>query len=154
MVNVNDKIIDFNLPDENDDLIKLSDFNNKNVIVYFYSKDNTSGCTCQALGYRDLYKEFKDLNTEIIGISRDSVKSHKNFKLKHDLPFILISDTNMDAISKYDVYKEKNMYGKKVMGVLRTSIIIKNGIIVKTNYNTKSKDDAKNNLDFIRNNQI
>ena len=154
MVSVNDKILDFLLPSDRGIEIMLSDFNDRNVILYFYSKDNTKGCTCQALGYKELYSEFKKLNTEIIGISKDTIASHKKFKEKYELPFILVSDPEKDAIEKYDVLREKNMYGKKVMGVLRTSIVIKNGIIVKTSYNTNSKEDAINNLNYLKSNVI
>ena len=152
MIKVNDDIIDLNLPDSDGKNVSIKDINNKNFIVYFYSKDNTSGCTCQALEYRNLYDEFKALDTEIIGISKDSVESHKKFKQKNDLPFVLLSDVNKDVINKYDVFKEKNMYGKKVMGVLRSSFIIRDGKFIKVNYNVKSKDDAKANLEFLKNN--
>ena len=152
MIKVNDDLIDFSLYDENGNLVKLSELTNKYIIVYFYSKDNTSGCTNQALEYRDLYNEFKKYDVKIIGISKDTVKSHCNFKEKHDIPFTLLADEAKDVISKYDVYKEKNMYGKKVMGVLRSSFIISDGKFVKVNYNVKPLEDAKGNLEFIKNN--
>lgn len=152
MIKVNDSILDFKLPDSNGNNISPLDIKNKNIIIYFYSKDNTSGCTCQALEYRDLYDEFKALDTQIIGISKDSIESHKKFIAKNNLPFILLSDINMDVINKYDVFKEKNMYGKKVMGVLRSSFIIRDGKFIKVSYNVKSKDDAKANLEFLKTN--
>ncbi|MBR6071257.1 MAG: peroxiredoxin [Acholeplasmatales bacterium] len=152
MVKVNDEMIDFVLPDSNGNNVSISDFSDKTVIVYFYSKDNTSGCTCQALEYKKLYKEFTELNTVVIGISKDSIESHKKFISKNELPFILLSDVNKDVINKYDVFKEKNMYGKKVMGVLRSSFIIRDGKYIKVTYNTKSNLDAINNLDFLKNN--
>ncbi len=152
MIKVNDNILDFNLPDSNGNNISPLDIKNKNIIIYFYSKDNTSGCTCQALGYRDLYDEFKALDTQIIGISKDSIESHKKFIAKNNLPFILLSDINKDVINKYDVFKEKNMYGKRVMGVLRSSFIIRDGKFIKVNYNVKAKDDAKANLEFLKTN--
>ena len=105
MVKVNDEMIDFVLPDSNGNNVSISDFSDKTVIVYFYSKDNTSGCTCQALEYKKLYKEFTELNTVVIGISKDSIESHKKFISKNELPFILLSDVNKDVINKYDVFK-------------------------------------------------
>lgn len=152
MVKINDDLIDFTLPDSDGNNISISNFKDKTIIIYFYSKDNTSGCTCQALEYKKYYSEFKDLNTIIIGISKDSIESHKKFKAKNELPFILLSDINKEVINKYDVFKEKNMYGKKVMGVLRSSFIIRNNKFIKVTYNTKSNLDAKNNLEFLKNN--
>ncbi len=152
MIKVNDDLIDFSLYDESGNLVRLSELKNKYIIVYFYSKDNTSGCTNQALEYRDLYSEFQKYDVKIIGISKDTVKSHCSFRQKHDIPFTLLADEAKDVINKYDVFKEKNMYGKKVMGVLRSSFIIKDGKFVKVSYNVKPLEDAKNNLEFIKNN--
>ena len=152
MIKVNDNIIDFSLYDESGNLVSLSELKNKYIIVYFYSKDNTSGCTNQALEYRNLYSEFQKYDVKIIGISKDTVKSHCSFRQKHDIPFTLLADEAKDVINKYDVFKEKNMYGKKIMGVLRSSFIIKDGKFVKVSYNVKPLEDAKNNLEFIKNN--
>ena len=152
MIKVNDNLIDFSLYDESGNLVSLSELKNKYIIVYFYSKDNTSGCTNQALEYRNLYSEFQKYDVKIIGISKDTVKSHCSFRQKHDIPFTLLADEAKDVINKYDVFKEKNMYGKKVMGVLRSSFIIKDGKFVKVSYNVKPLEDAKNNLEFIKNN--
>ena len=152
MIKVNDNLIDFSLYDESGNLVSLSDLKNKYIIVYFYSKDNTSGCTNQALEYRNLYSEFQKYDVKIIGISKDTVKSHCSFRQKHDIPFTLLADEAKDVINKYDVFKEKNMYGKKIMGVLRSSFIIKDGKFVKVSYNVKPLEDAKNNLEFIKNN--
>ncbi len=152
MIKVNDDLIDFSLYDESGNLVRLSELKNKYIIVYFYSKDNTSGCTNQALEYRNLYSEFQKYDVKIIGISKDTVKSHCSFRQKHDIPFTLLADEANDVINKYDVFKEKNMYGKKVMGVLRSSFIIKDGKFVKVSYNVKPLEDAKNNLEFIKNN--
>ncbi len=152
MIKVNDDLIDFSLYDESGNLVSLSELKNKYIIVYFYSKDNTSGCTNQALEYRNLYSEFQKYDVKIIGISKDTVKSHCSFRQKHDIPFTLLADEAKDVINKYDVFKEKNMYGKKVMGVLRSSFIIKDGKFVKVSYNVKPLEDAKNNLEFIKNN--
>lgn len=152
MIKVNDNIIDFSLYDESGNLVSLSELKNKYIIVYFYSKDNTSGCTNHALEYRNLYSEFQKYDVKIIGISKDTVKSHCSFRQKHDIPFTLLADEAKDVINKYDVFKEKNMYGKKIMGVLRSSFIIKDGKFVKVSYNVKPLEDAKNNLEFIKNN--
>lgn len=152
MIKVNDNLIDFSLYDESGNLVSLSELKNKYIIVYFYSKDNTSGCTNQALEYRNLYSEFQKYDVKIIGISKDTVKSHCSFRQKHDIPFTLLADEAKDVINKYDVFKEKNMYGKKIMGVLRSSFIIKDGKFVKVSYNVKPLEDAKNNLEFIKNN--
>lgn len=104
--------------------VSLSDFRGKNVVLYFYPKDNTSGCTKEACGFRDLQSEFAKYNAVILGVSPDSVKSHQNFKNKYELPFPLLSDENKGLVQKYDVWKEKSMYGRKYMGVERTTFVI------------------------------
>ncbi|MGM9970368.1 MAG: peroxiredoxin [Anaeroplasma sp.] len=130
MIELGKEAIDFILPDENGKLHSLKDYKGKKIVLYFYPKDNTSGCTNQALEFKRLYEEYKNLNAIIIGVSKDSIKSHTNFKNKYELPFILLSDTELDAINKYEVLKEKSMYGKKYMGVERSTFIIdENGII-------------------------
>ncbi|MGM9859044.1 MAG: peroxiredoxin [Bacilli bacterium] len=124
MLEVNTKAPDFELPDENGIMHKLSSYLGKRVVLYFYPKDNTSGCTMQALEFKRLFEDFKNTNTVIIGISKDSIKSHLNFKSKYELPFIILSDTNLEAINAYNVYEEKSMYGKKYMGVVRSTFVI------------------------------
>lgn len=142
------KAPDFILPNEEGELIRLKDFLGKKIVLYFYPKDSTPGCTQQALGYKDNYNEFKEKGIVIIGISKDSVKSHKNFKTKNELPFILLSDENLDAISKYDVWHEKKMCGKTYMGVVRTTYIInEEGKIVYSDNQVKAKSNA---LDILR----
>lgn len=142
------KAPEFILPNENGELISLKDFLGKKVVLYFYPKDSTPGCTQQALGYKNNYNEYLDKDIVVIGISKDSVKSHKNFKTKNDLPFILLSDENLDAISKYDVWHEKKMCGKAYMGVVRTTYIInEEGKIIYTNDKVKAVNDA---LDILR----
>lgn len=142
------KAPDFILPNEEGELIRLKDFLGKKIVLYFYPKDSTPGCTQQALGYKDNYNEFKEKDIVIIGISKDSVKSHKNFKTKNELPFILLSDENLDAISKYDVWHEKKMCGKTYMGVVRTTYIInEEGKIVYSDNQVKAKSNA---LDILR----
>ena len=151
MLKENEKMIDFKLLDEFNNYKSLNDYNDKILIIYFYSKDNTSACTCQALEYKKYYNEFKEMNCEIIGISKDSVNSHNKFKLKHELPFSLLSDIDRLFTNNCGLLKEKIMYGKKVIGTVRSSVIIRNGIIIKLNYNVKANDDAKMNLDYIKN---
>lgn len=142
------KAPEFILPNEEGKLISLKDFLGKKVVLYFYPKDSTPGCTQQALGYKNNYNEYLDKDIVVIGISKDSVKSHKNFKTKNDLPFILLSDENLDAISKYDVWHEKKMCGKAYMGVVRTTYIInEEGKIIYANDKVKAVNDA---LDILR----
>ncbi len=149
MYNENDKFNEFNLLDTNGNMLSSNDLKGT-YVIYFYSKDNTSACTCQALGYKELYDEFKKYNVEVIGISKDTYTSHKRFKEKHELPFILLSDPNKDVIRDFGLIKPKVMYGKKVEGTLRSSFIIKDGIIIKANLNVVGKDDAANVLEQIK----
>lgn len=114
----------FKLKDQDDKLVSLSDFKGKNVVLYFYPKDDTSGCTAEACNFRDEFSAFKNINTVILGISADSTASHKKFKEKYKLPFTLLSDEKKEVINKYDVWKEKSMYGRKYMGIERTTFII------------------------------
>jgi peroxiredoxin Q/BCP len=123
---------DFTLKNDRDEEVKLSNFRGKNVVLYFYPKDNTSGCTKEACGFRDLNAEFDKLDTVILGVSPDGVKSHQNFSSKYELPFQLLSDENKEVVQLYDVWKEKSMYGRKYMGVERTTFVIdKEGNIKK-----------------------
>lgn len=142
MLEVGQKAIDFSLPDELGNIHNLSDYLGKKIVLYFYPKDNTLGCTNQALEFKRLYEDFKELNTIIIGISKDSIKSHLNFKNKYDFPFILLSDESLDVINKYGVYGKKVMYGKESMGVIRTTFIIDENFIVK---NIERKVNSKKN---------
>ena len=118
------KAPDFTLNDKNGNKVSLSDLKGKRVVLYFYSKDNTSGCTKQACAFAEHYHEFEELGIEVIGVSRDSAESHKRFAEKYSLPFNLLSDPELDVIKKYGVWQEKNNYGKKVMGIVRSTFII------------------------------
>jgi len=118
------KAPDFKLPDQDGNEVKLSDFKGSKVVLYFYPKDNTSGCTQEACGFRDAQPQFDEAGAVIIGISPDSQKSHTNFRNKHDLPFVLLSDTDNKVAEKYGVYKEKKMYGKTYMGIERSTFLI------------------------------
>ena len=124
MLEVGQKAPSFTLSDVNGKSISLSDFLGKKVVVYFYPKDNTPGCTRQACAFAESYEAFKTKNVEVIGISRDSVASHVKFAEKYGLPFILLADPDRDAIEKYGVWQEKKMCGKVSMGVVRTTFII------------------------------
>jgi len=115
---------DFSLSDSNGKKVSLNDFHGKKVILYFYPKDMTSGCTQEACDFRDQFPNFKKLKAVVIGISPDSAASHKKFEDKYELPFILLSDEKKQVVKKYGVWKEKSMYGKKYMGVERTTFII------------------------------
>ena len=141
------KAPDFTLNDKDGKEVSLSDFLGKKVVLYFYPRDNTPGCTKQACGFRDNYDKYKDHDIVVIGISKDSEKSHTNFINKHDLPFILLSDPELEAIKAYDVWKEKNMYGKKSMGVVRTTYIIdEQGNIEKVYGKVKAATNAEDVL--------
>ena len=131
MLSIGTKAPDFTLPDQNGELRSLGDFAGKKVVLYFYSKDNTSGCTKQACGFGELYPQFTEKGAVVIGISKDSVESHKKFGEKYSLPFVLLSDPELKAITAYDVWKEKMNYGKPVMGVVRTTYLIEDGVITK-----------------------
>lgn len=123
---------DFTLPASTGENLKLSDFRGKNVVLYFYPKDNTPGCTTQACGFRDLHAAFADANAVILGVSPDPIKSHEKFISKFELPFILLADTEHEVCEQFGVWKEKNMYGKKYWGVERTTFLIdKDGNIAK-----------------------
>ncbi len=133
---------EFTLPDQNGNPVSLSDFRGQKVILYFYPKDNTSGCTKQACAYRDAYPQFLEKNAKVIGISKDTVRSHANFEKKYELPFTLLADPERKVLETYDVLKEKTMYGKKVMGTVRTTYLIdENGKIEKAYEKVKPEQD-------------
>ena len=150
MLEIGKKAPDFTLLNQDNESMSLSDFKGKKIILYFYPRDNTPGCTKQACGFGELYPSFVERGVQIIGISKDSVASHKRFKDKYQLPFILLSDPELEAIKAYDVWKEKNMYGKKVMGVVRTTYLIdENGMIIKAFEKVKAADNPRNMLKEI-----
>ena len=124
MLEVGMKAPQFTLPDKNGDMVSLSDFLGKKVVLYFYSKDNTSGCTKQACAFALKNKEIESKNAMVIGISKDSASSHLNFATKYNLPFVLLSDSELSAIKAYGVWQEKKLYGKVSMGVARTTFLI------------------------------
>lgn len=132
MLEIGTRAPSFELPDQNGQVHALEEYKGKKVVLYFYPKDNTDGCTKQACGFGELYPQFLEKDAVVIGISKDSVTSHKKFEEKYGLPFTLLSDPELAAIQAYDVWQEKNMYGKKTMGVVRTTYLIdEQGIIIK-----------------------
>ncbi|MGL5314908.1 MAG: thioredoxin-dependent thiol peroxidase, partial [Peptostreptococcaceae bacterium] len=131
-------------------LVSLSDFKNKKVVLYFYPKDSTPGCTKQACSFRDNYEAFESKDVVVIGISKDSVKSHGRFAEKNELPFILLSDPELEAIQAYDVWQEKKLYGKVSMGVVRTTYIIdENGNIEKVYDKVKTDKNVGEVLEYL-----
>ena len=142
MLDLGTQAPDFTLPDQNGDMRSLSDFRGQKVVLYFYPKDMTSGCTKQACAFGDLYPQFKEKGAVVIGVSKDTVASHKKFEDKYGLPFILLSDTEKEVIQAYDVWKEKKNYGKVSMGVVRTTYLIdEEGVIVKAFGKVKAADN-------------
>ena len=144
------KAPDFSLPDQDGNAVRLSDFRGKKVVLYFYPKDNTPGCTRQACAFAASYAQFKAQNMVVIGISKDSVASHLKFAQKYDLPFILLSDPELQAIQAYGVWQEKKLYGKVSMGVVRTTYIInEQGIIEKVMPKVKPDTNAAEILTLL-----
>ena len=144
------KAPEFTLPDQNGEMRSLSDYRGKRVILYFYPKDMTSGCTKQACAFGELYPQFREKGAVVIGVSRDTVASHKRFEEKYGLPFTLLSDTELDVIKAYDVWKEKNNYGKVTMGVLRTTYLIdENGVITRAFGKVKAADNPAQMLEAL-----
>lgn len=140
----------FHLSDQSGNSVSLADFAEQRIVLYFYPKDDTPGCTTQACSYRDQSDEFVKRNVKVIGISKDDLKSHQKFTSKYDLNFTLLSDPDTTVIQKYGVWKEKTLYGKTYMGVARTTFIInEKGIIVKIFENVDPKNDVQKVLDFL-----
>ncbi len=147
MLNAGTLAPNFELPDKNGILHRLSDYKGKKIILYFYSKDNTAGCTKQACGFGELYPQFTAKGAEVIGISKDSVASHLKFSEKYELPFTLLSDTELTAIKAYDVWQEKKLYGKVSMGVVRTTYLIdEEGVISKVFKRVKAAENPSQML--------
>ena len=150
MLEVGTKAPDFTLPDQNGEMHTLSDYLGKKVILYFYPKDNTSGCSKQAAGFGELYPKFEEKNAVVSGISKDSVASHKKFEQNYNLHFILLSDTELTVIQAYDVWKEKKNYGKTYMGIERSTYLIdEKGIITQALSKVKTDKNPSQMLDLI-----
>lgn len=150
MLTVGTKAPAFSLPDQNGDIHTLEEYRGKKVILYFYPKDNTAGCTKQACGFGERYPQFLEKGAIVIGISKDSVKSHKNFEAKYELPFTLLADPELEAIQAYDVWKEKKNYGKVSMGVVRTTYLIdEEGVIIRAYDKVKAADNPQQMLEEL-----
>lgn len=151
MLQVGKPAIPFSLPASDGNVISLSDYQGKWVVLYFYPKDQTPGCTTEACDFRDYSPQFTKHNTVILGISRDSVRSHERFITKHELPFLLLSDETGEICEQYDVIKDKNMFGKKVRGIERTTFVIDPSGTVKQIYRkVKVKNHVEEVLSFIQ----
>ncbi len=150
MLEIGTKAPAFSLPDQNGKEHSLSSYIGKKVILYFYPKDNTPGCSKQACGFAERYPQFLEKGAVVLGVSKDSVSSHKNFEQKYALPFPLLSDPEKEVIQAYDVWKEKKNYGKVSMGVVRTTYLIdENGIIVKAMGNVKAAENPGKMLELV-----
>ncbi len=150
MLSIGTPAPDFTLPDMNGEMHSLSEFRGKKVVLYFYAKDNTAGCTKQACGYAELYPQFKEKGAVVIGISKDSPASHKRFAEKYSLPFTLLSDSERKAIEAYGVWQEKKLYGKVSMGVVRSTYLIdENGIIIRAAEKVRATDDPADTLALL-----
>lgn len=151
MLNENTKAPEFTLHDKDGNIVSLSDFRGKKVVLYFYPKDNTPGCTRQACAFAAAYNDFRDENIQVIGISRDSEASHRKFAEKYSLPFILLSDPELQVIKAYDVWAEKKLYGKLGFGVMRSTYIIsEDGFIEKAMPKVKPDTNAAEILAYLR----
>ena len=147
MLEIGTKAPDFTLPDQNGNMHSLSEYRGKKVILYFYPKDNTAGCTKQACGFAERYPQFTEKGAVVLGVSKDSVASHKKFEEKYGLPFTILSDPELVAIQAYDVWQEKKNYGKTYMGVVRTTYLIdEEGKIAKAFDKVKAADNPEQML--------
>ena len=124
MVSVGKRVENFTLPATGDLNLSLNDFRGRSLVIYFYPKDHTSGCTQEGRDFRDLYTQFKAANGDIVGVSRDSVRTHENFRNKQEFPFHLLSDSEETLCKQFDVIKEKSMYGRKYMGIVRSTFLV------------------------------
>lgn len=153
MLEVGSKAPDFALPDKDGNTVRLSDFLGKKVILYFYPRDNTAGCTKQAQGFAEHFEEFQEKGAVVIGVSKDSVASHQKFAAKYNLPFILLSDPELTVLQAYEVWQEKKLYGKVSMGVVRSSYVIdEQGNIEQAQFKVKADSNACDILSYLNEN--
>ena len=151
MLEIGTKAPEFTLPDKDGNSVSLSDFAGRKIVLYFYPRDNTPGCTRQACAFAGAYAEFKTLNAVVIGVSKDSTTSHQKFADKYNLPFLLLSDPERQAIEAYGVWQEKKNYGKVSMGVVRSTFVIdENGVIEKVMPKVKPDTNAAEILAYLR----
>lgn len=150
MLKIGTKVKDFSLKDAYGNLHHLSDYTHQTVVIYFYPKDNTAGCTRQACGFKDLNDVYIERNIKVIGISKDSPKSHLSFIEKEKLPFLLLSDESLDVIKMFGVWVEKSMYGRKYMGVQRATFVLQNGIITHVFEKASPKENASDILKALK----
>jgi len=147
---VGDPAPDFELPGDGGQTIKLSDFRGKRLVLYFYPKDDTPGCTTQACGFRDAYPQIEEQNAVVLGISPDGVKSHQKFKTKHNLPFILLADEGHTVAKAYGVWGQRSMYGRKFMGIIRSHFVIdENGKLADIQVEVSPTESVQRALQFI-----
>ena len=140
-IKAGDAAPDFETMNDRNETVRLSDFRGRKVVLYFYPKDNTSGCTAQACGFRDAYPQVEAQNAVVLGVSPDSAKSHQGFRSKYELPFPLLVDSDHNISEAYGVWKEKSMYGRKYMGVVRSHFVIdEEGKVIEARYNVKPAD--------------
>ena len=151
MLEVGTKAPEFTLPDKDGNMVSLSDYKGKKVVLYFYPRDNTPGCSRQAVAFAAAYPEFQALGVEVIGISKDSVASHQKFAQKYELPFVLLSDKELGVLQAYEVWQEKKLYGKVSMGVVRSSYLIdEEGNIARAQTKVKPDANAGDILAFLK----
>jgi len=151
LMDINDKAPDFTLPDQNGENVSLKDFRGKTVVLFFYPKADTPGCTIEACGFRDSYKKLQKAGAVTLGLSADTSKAQKSFEDKFDLPYTLLADTDKKICEAYGVIKEKNMYGRKVMGIARTTFVIgPDGKIAHIFNNVKADGHAEEVLEYLK----
>jgi len=151
MVNIGEKVSPFSVPATGDKNVSLKDFKGTHLVIYFYPKDNTSGCTLEGQNFRDRYKEFKQAGAEILGVSRDSISSHENFRNRQEFPFDLLSDEDESLCRQFDVIHEKNMYGRKFMGIVRSTFLLDSkGVLRKEWRKIKIKGHVDEVLEAVK----
>ena len=151
MVNIGEKVANFSLPATGDKTVSLDDFKGSNLIIYFYPKDSTPGCTLEGQNFRDLYPQFQKSGTAVLGVSRDGLKAHENFKAKQAFPFDLLSDAEEKLCKQFDVIHEKNMYGRKFMGIVRSTFLLDGeGILQKEWRKVRVKGHADEVLEAVK----
>jgi peroxiredoxin Q/BCP len=151
MLEVGTKAPDFTLPDQNGEMRSLADYRGQKVVLYFYPRDMTAGCTKQACSFAELYPQFQERGAVVLGVSKDTVQSHKRFEEKYGLPFTLLSDPEKEVLQAYDVWKERKLYGKVSMGVIRSTYLIdEDGIIIKARGRVKAADNPTQMLNDLQ----